>query len=132
MAPVVEERHSSSKKRLAVNNSTGFYRRTFNANQFVGFHGTQSINAALFQDSGISKPQLGSGANAELGLGLYVADDLTSAKAFANNAVNNVKKFQGLASTPKVCMIFAKDAVVWTALPKVRYSACSLVSILSI
>lgn len=93
---------------------------------FVGYHGTQSENAEAFQNNGVSPQELTSGANAELGLGLYVADDLEKARAFANNAHNNVNHARGLsvangdgkAVLAKVCKVFAKDATTWINTPK--------------
>lgn len=72
-------------------------------------------------------PQFGSGANGELGQGLYVTDDLVTAKAFAQNAKENVNRQQGKGKPNKdptanlafVCKIFARDATEWiNSIPK--------------
>lgn len=83
---------------------------------------------------GLTAPGKGSGtssADAELGPGLYITDDLTtyaalrpscnqnnlhfpSANFFANgNVVNNP------GTTPQICAIFAVDSAAWRSSPKV-------------
>ncbi|KDR73036.1 hypothetical protein GALMADRAFT_142731 [Galerina marginata CBS 339.88] len=98
--------------------------------EFIGFHGTNSATADFWTNQnfiskppsksnsffdfigGILSPKGGSsgssGADAELGPGLYVTDDPDIASAFANN---NAKVNVG--STPKVCAIFVKSSDHW-------------------
>ncbi|KAJ7037653.1 hypothetical protein C8F04DRAFT_1329921 [Mycena alexandri] len=94
---------------------------------FLGYTGTQSINADIYQNIGISRPDLTSGADAELGGGIYVTDDAAiyqsswevfSATAFSVNAAvdvnrRNVERNSPVRVTPKVCQIYAKDATKW-------------------
>ncbi|KAF8868799.1 hypothetical protein CPB84DRAFT_1969153 [Gymnopilus junonius] len=97
------------------------------AAEFIGFHGTNSQTATFWEKQGfISKPPSpdnsvwdyigglitgtggSSGADAELGPGLYVTDDPHIALAFANN---NAQVNKG--TTPKVCAISAKSSGNW-------------------
>ncbi|PPQ75048.1 hypothetical protein CVT26_012072 [Gymnopilus dilepis] len=83
------------------------------AAEFIGFHGTNSKTAKFWMDQGyISKPPGsgggGSGADAELGPGLYVTDDPQIALAFANN---NAQVNPG--TTPKVCAISSRSSDNW-------------------
>ncbi|PPQ73876.1 hypothetical protein CVT26_011739 [Gymnopilus dilepis] len=86
----------------------------------IGFHGTNNNTAAIWQQQGnIARPPGSgggeSGADAELGPGLYVTDDPIIALAFANN---NAQVNPG--TTPRVCAISAISTPVWnTAVQKV-------------
>ncbi|KAJ7141741.1 hypothetical protein C8R43DRAFT_954702 [Mycena crocata] len=84
-------------------------------NEFVGWHGTNELTAALWIKTGaIIRPttaegqtQGKSGLDSELGPGLYISDTLSVAEAAAAiNAQNN--KLKG-----KVCAIFAKAFATW-------------------
>ncbi|EIN08875.1 hypothetical protein PUNSTDRAFT_134050 [Punctularia strigosozonata HHB-11173 SS5] len=113
--------------------------------EFIGWHGTNSITSNFWagRRGTISKPpppnagifdsftfdffgqtrkqaDLTSGADEELGTGLYVTDDLDIARGFANGNTNiNRLKDPSFAGTPKVCQIFAKDSANWrTAVTK--------------
>ncbi|KAJ6585312.1 hypothetical protein B0H19DRAFT_418619 [Mycena capillaripes] len=97
--------------------------------EFIGFHGTNSKTAALWEAQGnlvkpkeaganSDKKQQGnsrSGADEELGVGLYVADAITTAEHFANtNQQNNP------GTTKKICAIYTKDPDSWKKLNKVQ------------
>ncbi|KAJ6585309.1 hypothetical protein B0H19DRAFT_1059553 [Mycena capillaripes] len=114
-------------RNLASNVSPKLIQRV--TKEFIGFHGTNSKTAALWVAQGtLMKPkeagansdnkQQGnsrSGADEELGVGLYVADIVNTAQVFAaNNARNNP------GTTAKVCAIFAKDADNWKKMNKVQ------------
>ncbi|THH17747.1 hypothetical protein EW146_g3116 [Bondarzewia mesenterica] len=101
-----------------------------NDEEFIGFHGTNSGTASLWESSGsivrppgpkgvfdflaLTATKGTSGADAELGPGLYIADELFLATNFATiNAKNNP------GTTAKVCAIFAKSSGNWrNAIPK--------------
>ncbi|KAJ3214290.1 hypothetical protein HDU67_001835 [Dinochytrium kinnereticum] len=86
---------------------------------FIGFHGTQSLNAAVYETKGVSLQPLTSGADAELCEGLYITDNKDMAIAFSNNAAVNVNRIKpGSNATPKVCKIFVATPV-WEAIRKV-------------
>ncbi|KAI8851901.1 hypothetical protein BC829DRAFT_99769 [Chytridium lagenaria] len=90
-----------------------------NCSTFIGFHGTQSINADIYETSGVSLQPLTSGADAELCDGLYITDNQEMAVAFSNNAAVNVNRIRpGSNATPKVCKIFVTTEV-WSAIAKV-------------
>ncbi|KAI1785272.1 hypothetical protein LXA43DRAFT_147172 [Ganoderma leucocontextum] len=94
--------------------------------EFIGWHGTNSDTAAFWATKGhIEKPVkadgfldfLGigtkvtagtSGADAEIGPGLYVADNKETGILFANN---NVKRNKG--TTPALCAVFARSSGNW-------------------
>ncbi|KAJ7052184.1 hypothetical protein C8F01DRAFT_1171222 [Mycena amicta] len=89
--------------------------RLTEGNEFIGWHGTNAQTAALWESHGeIVKPvnekgeTAGTGGlDAELGVGLYLADTIETAEAAAggNQAKNKVPG--------KVCAIFAKSSVNW-------------------
>ncbi|KAI1785843.1 hypothetical protein LXA43DRAFT_100295 [Ganoderma leucocontextum] len=101
--------------------------------EFIGWHGTNSDTAAFWESKGqLEKPVkadgvldflgLGpkgttagtSGADAEIGPGVYVTDDQDIAIAFANNNAKVNKD-----TTAQLCAIFAKSSSNWrTALRK--------------
>lgn len=82
--------------------------------EFIGFHGTNQQTANLWTSKGsIVKPSGGtSGADAELGPGLYITDNLETAHTFAsgNGKKNNLPPF--------VCAIFAKQSQDWRSISK--------------
>ncbi|KAJ6577590.1 hypothetical protein B0H19DRAFT_564102 [Mycena capillaripes] len=100
--------------------------------EFIGWHGTNSDTAAFWAQKGqLERPVkpdgffdfigLGpkstsgtSGADAEIGPGVYVTDDRGTATFFANG---NAKVNKG--TTAQVCAIFAKSSLNWrTAIRK--------------
>ncbi|KAJ7103897.1 hypothetical protein C8R44DRAFT_345882 [Mycena epipterygia] len=101
--------------------------------EFIGWHGTNSKTAAFWQQQGaVLKPPattskfdflglLGltgagsgsSGADAELGPGLYVTDDMTTALFFARN-----NEAANKGTTAQICAIFAVDETAWRQSPK--------------
>ncbi|KAK7052225.1 hypothetical protein R3P38DRAFT_2859192 [Favolaschia claudopus] len=91
--------------------------RLSQGNEFVGWHGTNSETAALWETRGeIVRPTTKegqtkgkSGLDAELGSGLYISDTLSVAEAAA--AINSqANKLPG-----KVCAIFAKSSATFRA-----------------
>ncbi|KAK6963232.1 hypothetical protein R3P38DRAFT_3554375, partial [Favolaschia claudopus] len=107
--------------------------------EFVGFHGTNNRTAQFWKEKGaVLKPPPttstydfpgltvlvnffssrknndgSSGADAELGSGLYITDDLTLAFGFANN-----NKLFNPGTTAAICAIFAVDSDKWRESPK--------------
>jgi hypothetical protein len=60
-------RHRQLRKRLSIDD--------FPNRLFLGYTGTQSINANIYETVGLVRPGLTSGADGELGAGIYVTDD---------------------------------------------------------
>ncbi|KAJ7052188.1 hypothetical protein C8F01DRAFT_1171255 [Mycena amicta] len=89
--------------------------RLTQGNEFIGWHGTNAQTAALWESHGeIVKPvnekgeTAGTGGlDAELGVGLYLADTIETAEAAAGGNEANTK------IPAKVCAIFAKSSVNW-------------------
>ncbi|KAF8308329.1 hypothetical protein DL93DRAFT_2231705 [Clavulina sp. PMI_390] len=87
-------------------------------NEFIGWHGTNSDTAALWEKTGsVVKPVRDdgsvagtSGLDAELGPGLYISDTLSVAEAAATI---NAKTNAASGATAKACAIFAKSSVNW-------------------
>ncbi|KZV82605.1 hypothetical protein EXIGLDRAFT_843536 [Exidia glandulosa HHB12029] len=97
--------------------------------EFIGWHGTNSNTWAVWEEAGyLKKPWAwldiirqsrsgGSGADQELGEGVYVTDSLTTAEAFANI---NAGQSHNANTYGVVCAIFAKDESEWVwSIPKV-------------
>ncbi|KAL0569413.1 hypothetical protein V5O48_012556, partial [Marasmius crinis-equi] len=97
-----------------------FKRDTF---EFVGFHGTNGENGNIYIEAAKTKktivvPFKFNGNDGELGGGLYITDDFTTAQSFAETSVNNRKddarkkgcplKDTDEASKPVVCKVEAK------------------------
>ncbi|KAF8308330.1 hypothetical protein DL93DRAFT_1900307 [Clavulina sp. PMI_390] len=87
-------------------------------NEFIGWHGTNSDTATLWETTGsVVKPVRDdgsvagtSGLDAELGPGLYISDTLSVAESAATiNAQNNA----ATGATAKACAIFAKSSTNW-------------------
>ncbi|EJD37756.1 hypothetical protein AURDEDRAFT_173137 [Auricularia subglabra TFB-10046 SS5] len=92
---------------------------------FIGWHGTNSNTSKLWeQEHYLARPppaksswpwesgQVGgtSGADHELGLGVYITDTEATARSFASiNARNNA------GTEPRLCAIFAKSRTRWIA-----------------
>ncbi|KZT68252.1 hypothetical protein DAEQUDRAFT_728059 [Daedalea quercina L-15889] len=95
--------------------------------EFIGWHGTNSMTAEFWKKQGwIAKPsaqlsvfeylgfsrlssgRLTSGADEQLGPGLYITDYRYAAMIFANN---NAKINPG--TEPRVCGIFARSSQAW-------------------
>ncbi|KZW03969.1 hypothetical protein EXIGLDRAFT_827907 [Exidia glandulosa HHB12029] len=96
--------------------------------EFVGWHGTNSNTWAVWEGAGyLRKPWSwldiirqsrsgGSGADQELGEGVYVTDSLRTAEGFANI---NAGQSHNNGSYAVTCAIFARDSSEWrTAIPK--------------
>ncbi|KZV89781.1 hypothetical protein EXIGLDRAFT_721082 [Exidia glandulosa HHB12029] len=86
--------------------------------EFIGFHGTNSATAAFWMSSGHIASQGGggtSGADAELGNGLYVTDSWERAGMYGRgNAANmNVGKPANKKVRGMVCGIFARNRDRW-------------------
>jgi len=84
--------------------------------EFIGYHGTNSNNAAFYKTNGISKPDVPNGADAELGFGMYISDDTTVANFYAQSSANNFNNKNANKVTPKICTIFASDSSQWRRL----------------
>ncbi|KAK7454017.1 hypothetical protein VKT23_011528 [Stygiomarasmius scandens] len=99
---------------------TSLFRRQ-GGSEFVGWHGTTGVNACRYTNSGRmggSIPVLDqfNGADAELGPGLYVTDDITTARVFAlttANARRNAGVTDPLALLPTVCKVEAISQMNW-------------------
>lgn len=86
--------------------------------EFIGWHGTNSDTAELWEKKGyLADPKASgwpwssggrSGADHELGEGVYITDEMETARGFANNnaAVNK-------GTTAKLCGIFARSQNHW-------------------
>ncbi|CAL1706667.1 unnamed protein product [Somion occarium] len=90
--------------------------------EFVGFHGTNGANAQVYMargnaaGGGIPVPPAFNGADAELGPGLYVSDDITVAQMFASgSAAGNRNRGNTLngANTPFICVVTANNQNEW-------------------
>ncbi|EJD39230.1 hypothetical protein AURDEDRAFT_116188 [Auricularia subglabra TFB-10046 SS5] len=86
--------------------------------EFVGWHGTNSKTAELWRSKGyLADPSTAgwpwssggrSGADHELGEGVYVTDAMEIARGFANN---NARVNKG--TVPMLCGIFARSSMTW-------------------
>ncbi|KZV94508.1 hypothetical protein EXIGLDRAFT_834935 [Exidia glandulosa HHB12029] len=118
-APVcpVKTKTTKGKVARALDAFASLFRREVDA--FVGWHGTNNVTADYWRKEGyIKKPPAASagnsGADAELGPGLYVADTVEVAISFA---IGNKRLNRGTA--PSLCGIFAKSPLQWRTTPKV-------------
>ncbi|KAK7690054.1 hypothetical protein QCA50_006699 [Cerrena zonata] len=96
--------------------------------EFIGFHGTNGANANAYQaqarrGGGIPVPPAFNGADAELGPGIYVTDDITVAQFFATSSASanqNRGNRQGGANVATICVVTANNQNDWrTRIPKV-------------
>ncbi|KAK7690055.1 hypothetical protein QCA50_006700 [Cerrena zonata] len=90
--------------------------------EFVGFHGTNGANANVYQaqarrtGGGIPVPPAFNGADAELGPGIYVTDDITVAQFFAQSSASanqNRGNTRDGANVPVICAVTANSQNNW-------------------
>ncbi|KAK7690053.1 hypothetical protein QCA50_006698 [Cerrena zonata] len=97
--------------------------------EFIGYHGTNGANGNLYMahGSGIPVPPSFNGADAELGPGIYVTDDITVARFFAQssasanaNPSNRNRNTAAGATQPVICLVTANNQNDWrTRIPKI-------------
>ncbi|EJD34339.1 hypothetical protein AURDEDRAFT_117643 [Auricularia subglabra TFB-10046 SS5] len=96
--------------------AVGLFKR--DSAEFIGWHGTNSNTAELWRSQGyLADPKTSgwpwssggrSGADHELGEGVYITDAIQTARGFANNnaAVN-------VGTAPMLCGIYARSSATW-------------------
>ncbi|THV04029.1 hypothetical protein K435DRAFT_851402 [Dendrothele bispora CBS 962.96] len=110
---------TNKPKRSFFEGFISLFRRAGGA-EFVGWHGTNGINACEYTRVGRSGGGLPvltefNGADAELGAGLYVTDDIDTARFFAISSAS-ARRNRGQsaqASLATVCKVEAIDQSTW-------------------
>ncbi|EJD51239.1 hypothetical protein AURDEDRAFT_111851 [Auricularia subglabra TFB-10046 SS5] len=114
--PVKKPTKGTKGPRALFDWAVGLFKRD-NA-EFIGWHGTNSNTAELWRQQGyLANPKTAgwpwssggtSGADHELGPGVYITDEMDTARGFANtNAQNNP------GTEPMLCAIFARSELYW-------------------
>ncbi|KAK7454023.1 hypothetical protein VKT23_011534 [Stygiomarasmius scandens] len=111
---------SKSVARRAFDGFASLFRRQGGA-EFVGWHGTNGVNACQYTRAGrfgqgIPVLTEFNGADAELGAGLYVTDDIDTARFFAISSANarrNKGNTDQQATLATVCKVEAIDQTTW-------------------